>query len=134
MFSLLCSNFRYRHEIVADETKIYMFGGGKVLVVNGFETLCSFCGISLVEWVRIGETAGSGRRRGQVGLNVYNMTGGYDGAQIFGDIWRIHLPTMSWVKYDAEISILSYFHSTAVMPLLLECLHMPSTAISSELV
>ncbi|XP_014674834.1 PREDICTED: kelch domain-containing protein 10-like [Priapulus caudatus] len=65
--------------------------------------------------------------------DVY-MTGGYDGEQIFGDLWRLHLPTMSWVKYDAEIPILSYFHSTAVMPLLLECLHMPSTAISSELV
>ena len=45
--------------------------------------------------------------------DVY-MLGGYDGTEIYGDIWKLNLKTYKWTKLAAQMPKPSYFHSAAI--------------------
>ncbi len=46
-------------------------------------------------------------------LDLY-MCGGYDGAQIWGDLWKIDLKSLQWCRLPATMPKPSYFHSATV--------------------
>ena len=47
--------------------------------------------------------------------DVY-VCGGYDGEQIFGDLWKINLKSLVWYKLNQDLPLPSYFHSAAITP------------------
>merc|ERR550539_667540 len=46
----------------------------------------------------------------QQGDSVF-IFGGYDGQEIFGDIWQLHLPSMQWRRLPLELPVPVYFHA-----------------------
>ena len=42
--------------------------------------------------------------------------GGYNGEDIFGDLWRLDLDTLSWKKLPNDMAEPAYFHGSAITP------------------
>ena len=48
-------------------------------------------------------------------LDAY-IFGGYNGADIFGDVWRLDLDTLAWKKLPNDMAEPAYFHGTTITP------------------
>eukprot|EP00088_Acartia_fossae_P030476 TRINITY_DN3145_c0_g2_i14.p1 TRINITY_DN3145_c0_g2~~TRINITY_DN3145_c0_g2_i14.p1 ORF type:complete len:419 (-),score=42.95 TRINITY_DN3145_c0_g2_i14:221-1477(-) len=120
---------RYRHEIAVYKGKIYLLGGGTSTSVCGFQTIPTFS-IDENFWyatktshdrnVTIDEGDGNGypdarRCHGlvQSGNQVW-IVGGYDGQDIFNDIWNLDLANFSWKKIDLDLPKPVYFHGVTL--------------------
>jgi len=44
------------------------------------------------------------------------LVGGYDGADIFKETWRIDLETMEWRKMPHDLPTPTYFNGTTISP------------------
>ena len=42
--------------------------------------------------------------------------GGYNGTDIFGDLWRLDLDTLGWKKLPNDMAEPAYFHGTTITP------------------
>ena len=51
----------------------------------------------------------------QKGKYVY-IFGGYDGENIFGDLWRLDLNSLEWKQLPKEMAEAVYFHGTTITP------------------
>lgn len=52
----------------------------------------------------------------ETGTQVF-VTGGYDGEDVFDDLWKLELPTFQWTRIDTcRLPRPTYFHSTAATP------------------
>ena len=45
---------------------------------------------------------------------VVYVVGGYDGAQIYGDCWRLDLRDLSWRKMNTDPQTPVYFHAATI--------------------
>ena len=57
----------------------------------------------------------------QIYLNPSNILdayifGGYDGTDIFGDLWRLDLDTLVWKRLPNDMAEPAYFKGTAITP------------------
>ena len=119
---------RYRHEAVSDSTRFYVIGGG---IGNSdprgefsLENVHSFH-FEKHQWKlhpcqpcsSTGEFPNRRRCHGCViwGGNIY-ICGGYDGTDIFDDIWSLDLSSFQWRKLSIVLSYPVFFHSAAVTP------------------
>ena len=48
-------------------------------------------------------------------LDAY-IFGGYNGADIFGDVWRLDLDNLAWKKLPNDMAEPAYFHGTTITP------------------
>ena len=48
-------------------------------------------------------------------LDAY-IFGGYNGNDIFGDLWRLDLDTLAWKKLPNDMAEPAYFHGTTTTP------------------
>ena len=48
-------------------------------------------------------------------LDAY-IFGGYDGTDIFGDLWRLDLDTLVWKRLPNDMAEPAYFKGTAITP------------------
>ena len=119
---------RYRHELCLWEDQLIVLGGGTSFSADTFQFLPTF-NISRREWTRtrtrpdptatidMSEDGFPDRRRChsavQQGENVW-IFGGYDGTEIFGDIWQLHLPSRQWRRLSQELPVPVYFHAMTV--------------------
>jgi len=120
---------RYRHEIAVYKGNIYLFGGGTSTSVCGFQTLPTF-NIEEKYWfatktncdrnATIDEGDGNGypdarRCHGlvQSGSNIW-IIAGYDGHEIFNDVWCLDLNTLNWRKIRIELPQPVYFHGVTL--------------------
>ena len=46
----------------------------------------------------------------QIGEIVW-IFGGYDGEEVFGDIWRLNMITFQWTKIQIDLPLPVYFHA-----------------------
>lgn len=44
------------------------------------------------------------------------ICGGYDGKEIFSDIWKLNLKSLQWTCFPEELSNPLYFHATSLSP------------------
>ena len=47
---------------------------------------------------------------------VAYIYGGYNGNDIFGDLWRLDLDTLAWKKLPNDMTEPAYFHGTTITP------------------
>lgn len=119
---------RYRHEVASDGNRIFVFGGGTATESTEFTEIPAF-NLQSNKWELVQtqpDTSCSttvsdqgypcARRchslvhRGEV---VF-ICGGYNGEEIFPDIWQINLRTLAWQRLQAELPQPVYFHSAAL--------------------
>ncbi|PSN30842.1 Kelch domain-containing protein 10 [Blattella germanica] len=119
---------RYRHELAFDGTKIYLLGGGTAdleipafnLSTGLWENLVTRCDPDAPP---VGVPAPR-RCHGCVQMpgNGHQQTsvficGGYDGEEIFRDVWRLELQTLQWTRMlKSSFPRAVYFHSVAITP------------------
>lgn len=120
---------RYRHEIGIYKNNIYLLGGGTSSEVCGFQAIATFS-IEQRHWfitrtnndrkATIDEGDGNGypdarRCHGliQSGSKMY-IIGGYDGNDIFNDVWCLDLVTVTWKKIHINLPKPVYFHSVTL--------------------
>ena len=105
-----------------------VLGGGTSFSADNFHSLPTF-NIRRREWSRtrtrpdpavtidMSEDGWPDRRRChsavQQGESVW-IFGGYDGQDIFGDIWQLHLPSLQWRRLSQELPVPVYFHAMTV--------------------
>lgn len=127
---------RYRHEIAFYNSRIIVFGGGTVDQAFGFKKLPAF-NLETNEWEILmalpdpnmsgnGESTGyplPRRCHGSVQVPEdenqdpeFIICGGYDGKDIFSDIWKINLRTLQWTCFTEELKYPLYFHATSLNP------------------
>ncbi|KAK9731602.1 hypothetical protein QE152_g13549 [Popillia japonica] len=125
---------RYRHEIAFDGQNIYVLGGGTAEHAFGFAEIPVF-NIEKRQWYKQKtfrdhsniSTANNGipparRCHGAVQIDCDNVvqvfiSGGYDGTQIFDDLWCLNLKTYKWTLINTyTLPYPTYFHSAAVTP------------------
>ncbi|KXJ09182.1 Kelch domain-containing protein 10 [Exaiptasia diaphana] len=118
---------RYRHEAVTYGDRFYVFGGGMGGVnpsdVCELEEIPSFC-FSTKEWeikkCWPSESGSFPKRRRCHGCVLFQdkvyICGGYDGTEIFDDIWTLDMKSFKWSKFPMVLPHPVYFHSTAVTP------------------
>lgn len=120
---------RYRHEIAVYDGKIYLLGGGTSNSVCGFQTIPTFH-IGEKYWyitktncdkdATIDEGDGDGypdarRCHGLVQTDHRVLIiAGYDGHEIFSDVWCLDLLTMDWKKINIELPKPVYFHGVTL--------------------
>ena len=56
-------------------------------------------------------------------LDAY-IFGGYNGADIFGDVWRLDLDTLAWKKLPNDMAEPAYFHGTTITPVSISINHL----------
>ena len=117
---------RYRHELCLWEDQLIVLGGGTSFSADTFQSLPTFS-LASHSWSRtptrpdpgcvridLSEEGWPDRRRChsavQRGENVW-IFGGYDGEEIFGDIWHLHLPSMQWRRLELQLPLPVYFHA-----------------------
>ena len=116
---------RYRHELCLWAGQLMVLGGGTSFSADTFQSLPTFS-LARRLWTRtttrpdpavtidLSEDGFPDRRRChsavQQGETVW-IFGGYDGQEIFGDIWQLHLPTMQWRRLSLELPVPVYFHA-----------------------
>ena len=44
------------------------------------------------------------------------VVGGYNGEEIFGDVWKLNLRTLQWTRLPYDMPQPAYFHSSALQP------------------
>lgn len=123
---------RYRHEVACDGAIIYILGGGTATESYEFSEIPGF-NLKTQAWEcfmtqadtspqNVGcvgtKPPGFPKARRchslvQRGEDVY-ICGGYDGEEIFGDIWRLNLRTRVWCRLRTHLPQPVYFHSAAV--------------------
>lgn len=120
---------RYRHEICCYQDRLYVLGGGTSFSVYGFEDIPTFH-LATATWtwtktkpdenVTIDRGDGNGfpeprRCHGAVHLgNKVFVLGGYDGEDIFGDVWRLDLDQLQWRRIPIQLPTPVYFQATTV--------------------
>jgi hypothetical protein len=120
---------RYRHEIAVYEGKIYLLGGGTSTSVCGFHTIPTFnieekfwytTKTNCDRYATIDEGDGDGypdprRCHGlvQTGSKVW-VVAGYDGTEIFCDVWCLDLNTLDWSKINIQLPKPVYFHGVTI--------------------
>lgn len=53
---------------------------------------------------------------GEMGTQIF-ITGGYNGLDVFDDLWKLELTTFQWTRIDiCRLPRPTYFHSTAATP------------------
>ncbi|XP_078344080.1 kelch domain-containing protein 10-like [Oculina patagonica] len=118
---------RYRHESVCDGERFYVIGGGmssrdpqeffQLEKINSF----SFASRRWNEHAcHPSKTHGFPKRRRCHGCVIFDsivyICGGYDGVNIFDDIWSLDLSTFQWEKLPKVLPYCVYFHSATVTP------------------
>ena len=100
---------RYRHESVCDHERFYVIGGGMTsrdpVEFFQLDKIQSFC-FGSKRWndhvCYPCKTHGFPKRRRCHGCVIFNsivyICGGYDGVNIFDDIWSLNLSTFQWKK------------------------------------
>ncbi|KAI4460735.1 kelch domain-containing protein 10 [Holotrichia oblita] len=125
---------RYRHEIAFDGQNIYVLGGGTAEHAFGFAEIPVF-NVEKRQWYKQKtfrdhsniSTTNNGipparRCHGAVQIDCDNVvqvfiSGGYDGTQIFDDLWCLNLKTYKWTLINTyTLPYPTYFHSAAVTP------------------
>lgn len=120
---------RYRHEIAVYKGNLYLFGGGTSTTVCGFQSLPTF-NIEEKYWfstktncdrtATIDEGDGNGypdarRCHGLVKSgNTIWIIAGYDGQEIFNDVWCLDLNTFNWKRIRMELPKPVYFHGVTL--------------------
>lgn len=101
---------RYRHESVSDGERFYVIGGGMSnrdpAIFFQLEKIQSF-NFGSKQWEEHvcypSRTHGFPKRRRCHGCVIFNsvvyICGGYDGSNIFDDIWSLDLATFQWKKH-----------------------------------
>ena len=116
---------RYRHELCLWAGQLIVLGGGTSFSADTFQSLPTFS-LTRRVWSRtktrpdpsvtidLSEDGFPDRRRChsavQQGDSVW-IFGGYDGQEIFGDIWQLNLPSMQWRRLPLELPVPVYFHA-----------------------
>lgn len=113
---------RYRHEVALHDKKLYVFGGGRASASYEMERI-PVCDLESASWSvacthpdRNSNCFPAARRchsAVQIDNCVY-ICGGYDGTQIFDDLWEIDLKTLRWRCLPARLPLPVYFHAAAV--------------------
>jgi len=116
---------RYRHELCLYKDRLYVLGGGTSSQVCGFQNIDTF---SLEErlWsitktegdksttIDMGDGNGYPDARRCHGLvqidNLVWIIGGYDGNDVFSNVWRLDLDTMQWLSIEVDLPTPVYFH------------------------
>lgn len=114
---------RYRHEMLCDGKKLFVIGGGTSQSAFTMEKLNVFDTESR-EWQLVDSVPderhgfpGPRRCHGCAQLETVGyISGGFDGSQLYDDIWRLCLRTMRWTKLETKLPRPVYFHSSAVTP------------------
>uniref|UniRef100_A0A1B6DT48 Attractin/MKLN-like beta-propeller domain-containing protein n=1 Tax=Clastoptera arizonana TaxID=38151 RepID=A0A1B6DT48_9HEMI len=121
----------YRHEIVLFESKIYVFGGGKVNRAYGFENIYAYS-LHSNQWeihatqqdpvAALDGLGGYPKKRychSCIQLpdspNQIAILGGFDGANVFEDVWMLNLLNFQWTKIINCNLPKIYFHSSSVL-------------------
>lgn len=124
---------RYRHEVAFNGRYIFILGGGTAEMAFDFKRVPAF-DIKQKTWdivkskpdpkfLDVGGGIPAPRRcHGLVqlkidgSLNVF-ISGGYDGEDVFYDLWRLNLDTFQWSLIPTcVLPYPTYFHSSAVTP------------------
>jgi hypothetical protein len=108
---------------------LYILGGGTSMSVFGFKNIQTFNTVDN-EWrslrtepdkdTTIDRSDGMGypdARRCHGALQINHMVyivGGYDGDEIFNDIWRLDLHTLNWVRLNIDLPTPVYFQATTL--------------------
>jgi len=120
---------RYRHEICLYEGNLFVLGGGRSISVCGFQTIPTFH-IERRSWsytrtepdktttIDMGDGNGYPDARRCHGLVQFHnqvwVIGGYDGSDIFPDVWKLDLETFQWRRLDIELPTPVYFHAVTI--------------------
>lgn len=120
---------RYRHELCLYDNKIFVLGGGTSFMAERFDFLPTFC-LANLTWsytktfpdpdatIDLGDGNGYPDKRRchgacQDGFGVF-IFGGYDGTEIYADVWRLDLVTMRWGKLPGDLPRPVYFHASTL--------------------
>lgn len=112
---------RYRHEVILEKKKLFIFGGGTSSECFGFEKIPVF-DLSTRSW-RGQETSGkiagefpvARRCHGCVQMsNHVFIFGGTNGVDIFDDVWRLDFDSFTWTKLDVALPIPLFFHGATL--------------------
>jgi len=119
---------RYRHELALWDDKLYVLGGGTSFSADRFEHLPTFC-IKQKKWFytrtkpdltatidNSDEGYPEARRchsAVQIGEIVW-IVGGYDGEEVFGDMWQLNMITHQWSRLRLDLPTPVYFHAMTV--------------------
>ncbi|OXU26255.1 hypothetical protein TSAR_008733 [Trichomalopsis sarcophagae] len=122
---------RYRHELAFDGRVIYVLGGGTASEAFGFAEIPAFDTFAN-KWMTLctqgdnkEKTFPAARRcHGLVqyvdertNSTLVVISGGYNGTQVFNDIWRLDLSILQWTCLTmCALPQPTYFHSTTLTP------------------
>lgn len=121
---------RYRHEIAHYANSLFVFGGGTVAESFHFRKLPCF-DLRTHTWHRVPTQCDPDVRdrnspRGfpaprrchslvHLDDDVF-IYGGYNGEEIFTDVWKLNLNSMQWKRIILRVPMPTYFHSAALTP------------------
>ncbi|XP_043258534.1 kelch domain-containing protein 10 homolog isoform X1 [Colletes gigas] len=122
---------RYRHELAFDGKFIYVLGGGTAVEAFGFLEIPAF-DLEMNKWTTL-NTYGTNEdnrvpepRRchgcvqytdGTTGVTSVVISGGYNGDNVFCDVWRLDLNDLQWTCLrKCILPCPVYFHSAALTP------------------
>ncbi|XP_077985903.1 kelch domain-containing protein 10-like isoform X2 [Glandiceps talaboti] len=120
------ANGSYRHQIVNDEERLYILGGGTLWrEVLPFDRIHAF-NYSTNRWELLNSQRDPIHADGyppprkyhscvQTENDVY-ITGGHNGYEVFKDIWKLSLPDLQWTRLDVDLVEPLFFHSAALTP------------------
>ncbi|CAB0029666.1 unnamed protein product [Trichogramma brassicae] len=121
---------RYRHEVAFDGKMIYVLGGGTAIEAFGFSEIPAF-DILTKKWMKLHAHGDMGQlfpapRRchglvqfvdDKTNSNIVVISGGYNGTQVFCDLWRLDLSNLQWTCLKmCKLPQPTYFHSTTLTP------------------
>ncbi|OQR75890.1 kelch domain-containing protein 10-like [Tropilaelaps mercedesae] len=119
---------RYRHEIAYFDNQIYVFGGGTPHYVYGFDMLPAL-DLKTSRWIHQPTKGWRNPHSGHLEVpkprrchsvvqsacgNWIVLAGGVDRNETLDDIWKLHLPTLRWHRYNCRLPKKLYFHSAAM--------------------
>jgi len=120
---------RYRHEICLHKGNLLVLGGGRSISVCGFQSIPTFS-LEHRSWsytqtepdktatIDMGDGDGFPDARRCHGLVQFQnqawVIGGYDGSDIFADIWKLDLDTFHWKRLDIQLPTPVYFHGVTI--------------------
>lgn len=114
---------RYRHEMVSDGFKLYVFGGGTANAAFPLDKIPSYdvnCGVWQEIQTKPDKTNGFPRTRKCHSCSLFKneayICGGIDGMDIIDDIWKLNLQTFEWTKLPTILQLPVYFHSADITP------------------
>lgn len=114
---------RYRHEIVSDDFRLYVFGGGTAHLAFPLDKIPAFevqSGIWQETQTKPDKVHGYPRTRKCHSCSLFRneayVCGGLDGEDIMDDIWKLNLTTYEWTKIPTSLHLPVYFHSADITP------------------